>query len=258
MTKDSIDKELAASLQKIGIDGLEAQILLLLLKEGKGLYSHEIVTMLNGARVKIDRCLDRMIKEGHITKVSAGKRFKFYAIDPDLLIRNFKERIEIFKNNIEGFIASNIEKEDVQLAYYSGDEGVIKAYASLYKLFDEVETKEKKIFVLGYLSEMAGILPAKGKTYSRKRKKNKIEAEIMIPRVAGMDEVWESDAGEMRETRFVDGKDLPDEVMIETYHDTVILYSFDGKEKSAFSIKNKKVADITHYMLSFVWDTLEE
>ena len=119
-------------LKKLGLTEKEAKIYLACLELGTGTVV-KISRKAEITRGSTYDVLEEMLDKGYVSKLHKDKHMVFSAVDPEILMKNYKDRLRDFEMalpELKGLFNQYSSRPKVR--YFEGLDGIKRVYASLF------------------------------------------------------------------------------------------------------------------------------
>lgn len=230
-------------LMELGFSTNEAKVYLALVKLGSGTTSD--ITKESGVhRVNTYEIIDKLVNKGLVSSLKKGAKTIYSVGDPNNLLRFVQQKEEIAKQLVpELHGLYNIKKQQEEVFYFTGPEGVIAAY---YMMLDE---KSPVIYGMG----VTGLLRK-----SLKHRHERFNADRLAQNVKVKALYYESVRAEKEkiQEKLFEVRYLPDSFKTPATVDicgTVVLILIATDTVRAIAIRNKQVAEAYKNYFDFMW-----
>ncbi len=230
-------------LMELGFSTNEAKVYLALIKLGSGTTSD--ITKESGVhRVNVYEIIDKLVNKGLLSSLKKGTKTIYSVGDPKNILRFVQQKEEIAKQLVPDLAGIyNIKKQQEEVFYFTGPEGVITAY---YMMLDE---KAPIIYGLGG----TGLLRK-----SLKHRHERFDADRLAQGVRCKALYYEAVRAEKEKNpdKFFEVRYLPDSFKTPATVDicgNVVLILIATDTVRAIAIRNKQIAEAYKNYFDFMW-----
>lgn len=235
-------------LENLGLTSKEAKIYLANLEIGSSPVS-AIAQNAKMNRVTSYDILEKLVQKGLVSFISKNKIKYFTAIDPELLIVDFKKKTLELEQALPDLKRLHGDTSHPQVHYFEGLEGIKHIYA---------DTLTSKTEILNYCNseEIRKFLPNYDKDYVQKRVKKNIFLRGIAPNDQYGIDVQSHDSSSNREIRLIPKDQFNFTNEINIYDDKVAIISFKN-ELIGMIIESAEVANTQRAIFKMVWEFAE-
>ncbi|PIR04587.1 MAG: hypothetical protein COV59_00480 [Candidatus Magasanikbacteria bacterium CG11_big_fil_rev_8_21_14_0_20_39_34] len=244
-----MNKKLTKALQNIGMDDKEAEVYLACL-ELESASNAQIAQKTKLNRITNYEVLKRLQYRGIVKSFRKRKVMHFLAIDPRIILKRAKERVQDAEESLPELLAiSNQMKKKPKVMFFDGLEGI----KSLYE--DSLTTK-KEILTFTNAQDLHGILEKFMDKYVDERVKKKIPLRGIAPDDKFGKKAKMNAQESLRQARLFSKEKymIHNEILI--YDDKVALYS--AEDEIGLLIESKSISQTFSTLWNMVWDNIEE
>ncbi len=245
-------------LKNLNFSEKEAQTYLGLLELGSG-KGVEIAKKANLNRTTTYDILNVLIKRGLVSKFKKGASTYFHALEPERLLsylerdqQEHRKKIEKQKQKVQELLPELVSLQNPsttrpKVQFFEGEKGLREAY-------EDTLTCRSTMLAYTNLTEMNKAMPNFFPEYFKRRTKAKIPINAIFVQNKDSKECAHYDQVELRETRFIQDKDVTWSPEVKIYNDKMVIASW--KEKMAVIIESKEFADLQKTVFNELWKTL--
>lgn len=243
-------------LKNIGLTDNEAKVYLAMLELGPSPVL-EIAAKAGINRPTAYFQIESLKKMGLVSSQNKGAKQIFVAESPDQLefILNRENKIlEQKQSELENILPElktlyNLSEDKPQVRFFEGIDGLIKMQDEFLK------KKPKEILAITSIDDVLRVFPRHVESYSPERVKRKIHARAIYTSSKG-DFLKETNAKMLRQTKYVDPKQLPFNADITIFGDAVGIAALSGK-LSGTIIEHKEIANSFRGLFEFAWKLIK-
>lgn len=230
-------------LQKLGLNAKEIQVYMIALTLGTQPAS------VIARRIKIPRnttrfLLDKLVSKGFIKKTARANTQLYSPEEPkNLIIDLERQRVDANAgidqkikqlNEVMAELETRYRPESTKpkIAFYEGDEGLIKVYEDTLRSSETLRS-------FASFDDMHGVLPEYFKSYYERRTDKKINIRSIHPDTPLAHERTKEDKKEMRDSRLVPAKEYAFTPEIQIYDNKMVITSW--KEKLGIIIESEEI-----------------
>lgn len=241
------------SLSQIGLKDKDAQIYLLCLHHKAGLYVHEIVKETGIHRSTVDLALSRLVADGYINKVKVGPRYKYIAESADTVFAQKEQALGHFKELLPMLSKLGANKGETEVKFFEGRKGLEAMYADSLAQTKFAEGEKRHVFAFAHGAQTFKAFPEVQSRYIDKRVKAGVWYYCIAPQSSLQSApTFTNDEKALREVKGVPDENFPFKVTMETYADSVMIFS-PIKPYGGVVIRNAPIADSMRALHKLVW-----
>lgn len=232
------------TIKNIGLTDKESKIYLAALQKNSQTVT-EIARQAKINRVTAYSILEKLIKKGIISFFKKAQVKYFNAVDPEILYKNYKTKLEDLKKSLPELKRIKGDTPHPQIQYFEGIDGIKAIYA---------DTLTSKTEILNYANSkiIRSLWPNYDEEYVMKRVKKK----IYLRGIAPFDEyglkVQKEDKKNHREIYLVPGNEFGFTNEINIYDNKVAITSFK-QNVSGIIIENEEIANTQRDIFKMAW-----
>jgi len=239
---------LHSTLQKIGLSEKQAKIYIACLELGETSIK-EIALKSDIKRTTIYDVIDEMVNSGFLKTTKKGKKIRYIAAEPDELKILIRQRESLLKEILPELNAiSNVGEAKPKIWFYSGIEGVKKAYEDLLNYKDMTVygwSSEDLVVLLG--DEWIG-------SYIKRRLSRNIKEQLIYPSGQVANKYQSQDKKHERKSKIVDPKKYLFNIEINIYDNRVAMLS--AKDKIGIIIESEPIVQTLKMIFKMCWDNI--
>lgn len=239
------DSNLAAILQRLGVNDKEAKMYLACLELGSASVQ-EIAEKSGVKRTSIYNFLEDMKARGFISEVRHGKRILLVPEDPHMLLKKSEEQRKQLEEAMPEFMSIyNRPGEKPKVRFYQGVVG-------LKRIYEDTLMAGETIYLISDFEQMFSAIESDWMwQYAKRRTEKGIKAYSIAKEGLQAAKVRAKDAEQLRETCFV--KEVNFETEINIYGDKVAMLSF-RRPYAGVIIEDRAIAQTLLSMWKIVWN----
>lgn len=252
-----MQKDILNLLNRLGLKNREGRIYMTCLGFKEGLFVHEIAKHTRITRSTVDLTVRRLVQRGFLNKIKVGRRFRFFALAPDLILFRQKQLVEDLEQVVPVLQKISGTKKDMEILYFEGAAGFKQVHddALLQLKFAEGIKKDILSFSSGY--DSVRLYPNMQKQFINKRIKNNSWFKAIAPKSSAPVREWANDAKDLRAVKYLPDENYPFTIDIQIYAETTMLYSTTPPVGGVI-IRNEKIANSMRALFQQMWKFLPE
>ena len=243
-------------LKNIGLTDNEAKVYLAMLELGPSPVL-EIAAKAGINRPTTYFQIEALKKMGLVSLQNKGSKQLFVAESPDQLefiINRENKIVEQKKSELANILPElktlyNLAEDKPQVRFFEGIDGLVKMQDEFLK------SKPQEILAITSADDVFKVFPKQLENYTPERVKRKIRSRVIYTSSQG-DFLKEKDKEMLRETKFVDPKDLPFNADITIFGNSVGIAALKGK-LSGTIIEHKEISDSFKGLFEFAWKLIK-
>lgn len=238
-----------------GLKKNEAQVLQFCMRQGRGLYVHEIVSATKIKRSTVDLILSRLVDRGFVARMRTGRRYQYFPEKPDAILQKQKQQVGLFEAVLPMLEKWQQEVAAPDVRIYQGIEGISEHYRDILSVLAPLPTDQRVLFSIESGGDVMKIRPDLDRFFIQKRVKNGIQINIICPESAAAEEVYRTNPQKLRDCRyFADHKKLF-AMALYLYHDRVALISLKTPLQVVV-IRHPVVSQSMQAIFNVMWGSL--
>lgn len=193
--------------------------------------------------------LDDLVRRGLAIKSFDNKKTIYSVNDPSEIAKEFDRRREQFAQNLSQFEAlSSKAAEKPAIRMYEGEEGIRQAYN-----LSLLEPENTEMLIYGS-ERVLKAYPDFFKSYIQTRVKRKIRIKMLLANVPENYIQLESDAAELRETRFLPQEQFDPRAELDIYNDKIVNIAYSETAPFATVIESASMAYDEKQKFMILWE----
>ena len=237
-------------LKKLGLTEKEAKIYLACLELGTGTVV-KISRKAEITRGSTYDVLEEMLDKGYVSKLHKDKHMVFSAVDPEILMKNYKDRLRDFEMalpELKGLFNQYSSRPKVR--YFEGLDGIKRVY-------EDTLTATTEILNYSNTHEILSHWPTYNDDYVSLRTQKSIFLRGIAPSDEYGKKLIKDDRKYLREFRLLSSKDFNFTNEINIYDNKVAIVSF-SPELIGIIIESQAIADTQRDIFKMAWGFAED
>lgn len=248
-------QDIMGLLRRLGLKDNEAQVYLTCLHARQGLYVHQIVSQTKQKRSSIDVILKRLVQDGYVDRVKTGNRYQYLPTRAETLLFRHEQLTEDLRNAVPILSRLSHSDEQTDVRFFEGREGVRKIYDDVLLRLKFAEGERKSLLSFSNGANMMRVFPDMQKRFIDKRIQMGVWYKSIVPQSSIKQSEYATDENQLRLIKAIDDQKFPFHVSIETYADSLMIYSPE-KPYGGVVIRNMRIADSMRSLFNLVWSLL--
>jgi sugar-specific transcriptional regulator TrmB len=242
-------------LQRLGLDAAERNAYLACLRHADGLFAYQIADESKIKRTTADLVLQRLISKGFISRGRQGKRFKYFAEPPNVLLFKHERLVQDFRDLLPHLLAMKDKETRTEIRFFNGRDGIRQFNDDILTTMHAHPNEEQLTISSG--THFTRIITDTQRSIIKRRLKVGYGIRIIAPSKAREVQGWAPDAMEKRKVRYFDEQKFPFNSSVDIYADKVAVHSL-VKPINGVIIRNAQIARSLRSIYELLWSLLKE
>jgi predicted transcriptional regulator len=239
-----------------GLKDNEARVMTACLRNGNGLYVHEIVTQTRLKRSTVDLILQRLIELGFVIRLRTGQRYQYFPEKPETLLVKQQRQVDLFENLLPLLQAMQMDENQPDVRVYKGVESVSNHYRDVLSILKKLPPAQRVVNSIESGLDVLRIRPDLEQFFIRERVRHGIQINIICPEAAGEMEPYQTVREKFRECRYFRDTMKLFSMAMYLYHDRVSLISLRNPVQ-AVTIRHPVVRQSMETIWNLLWISLK-
>ncbi|MCI5059492.1 MAG: BlaI/MecI/CopY family transcriptional regulator [Alphaproteobacteria bacterium] len=246
-------KNLVQYFTDLGLKEEDAKIYLACLNKPNGLFVHELVKQTNIKRSTIDLILNRLAKNGFVSRHKEGARWVYCAEPPERIAFTFKEKLQNFEDILPVLLTQMTSEQLPVVRFFEGKSGLEQIYDDILLTCGMNDIHQNELLIISSGQDLVKILPSHGRNFIRKRVKRGIKAKILAPDNNITRQLYKNGTELLRNTLFFDNRKYPFNVEINIYGNKIALLNLQSANINGTIIQNEAIASSMRSIFMMLW-----
>lgn len=203
-----MQKDVAKLFGRLGLKEREGRIYLTCLRASDGQFTHEIVKSTRITRSTVDITLQRLVARGFITRVKVGRRYRFMAQKPDIILARQKQLVEDFEKALPFLNLTGGRPKEHEVIYFEGRQGLREVHEDVLLTVKLAKGDKKHICAIASGEDSIRLFPDMQKAFIDKRVRNQSWYRAIASVASAKVPEYRTDPLALREVRYVADPDF--------------------------------------------------
>lgn len=237
----------------MGLKAEDAKVYLACMQKPNGLFVHEIVRQTQVKRSTVDLILDRLRRQGFVSRRKEGARWVYSAEPPERIAFSFEQKLQGFQGILPDLSRIMAEGQAPVVRFFEGPESLEQVFDDILLTCQAQPLKERELLIISSGRDLIRLLPNHEQRFIRKRVKKNIPVRMLAPGNSVTERLYKNDAAHLRQTRLFDEKRYPFRVEMDIYGDKIALLNFNASSAMGVIIQSGPIVSSMRTIFEMIW-----